>query len=377
MAKVLVIGSIPFSLINFRKPLLLGLKSQGHEVLTAAGGNDAEFESALSALGFTYYPVTIERNSLSPVGAAKTLFSLYRLCKTVRPDVVFLYTIQPVLFGSLASWLVGTPRTYSMITGVGTLFDNQDAKSKVARAVISPIYRFALSRNKRLVYQNPHDRRDFIKWGLVKESAAFGMVPSSGVDPSIFSPSPVPRGDRIKFLYSARLMREKGIVDLLEAATILRDKGVDFELDIVGDGMGDSRLPDSEIDEMVARAGARRHGWVKDVREYIRQCHVFVLPSWREGAPRSVLEAMSMGRAIITTTGPGCIDVVRPDVNAKVAAPGSVDELVACMQGFIDNPELVHNYGAESIRIVEEEHVADVVALKTIEQLDLSDNSTV
>lgn len=369
--RVLLLGSYAPSLINFRGPLIAALVAKGHEVLAAAPAIDEATAGRLRALGAEPLAVGLDNASLSPLAMLASYRALRRLLRAERPDVILSYTIKPVILGALAARAEGVKRVVSLITGLGFAFtgDRVGPKRRAVRAVAALLYRLAAARSDLVLFQNADDRADFRRLGLLPAGVAHAVIDGSGVDVDHFAPAPLP--PRAAFLMIARLLWDKGIREYAAAARRLRAEYPEVPIALVGylDPSPDS-LTQKELDALVA-AGVDYQGRLDDVRPAIAACSVYVLPSYREGTPRSVLEAMAMGRAVITTDAPGCRETVVDGVNGLLVPPGDADALYRAMSRFLAEPELIAPMGAESRRLAERRYDARKVSADIIRHAGL------
>ena len=351
--KVLLLGSYAPSLINFRGPLIAAIVARGHAVFAAAPGIDAPTAAAVRALGAEPVDVVLGRTSLNPVKNWQSARSLRRAMETIRPDVVIAYTIKPIVLGAPAARAAGVKRFVALITGMGYPFLGGLHPKRVAiRLTAMLLYRRALAASHVAIFQNPDDRRDFARLKLLPKRLATGLVNGSGVDLSRFTPQPVP--ERPSFLMVARLLRDKGIAEFGKAAARLTAEHPDVKVTLAGwiDDSPDS-IGQAELDAMIA-SGIDYLGHLDDVRPALAQCSVYVLPSYREGTPRTVLEAMATGRAIVTTDAPGCRTTVEDGVNGFLVPVRDADALHEAMRRFVDAPALAAKMGAQSLRLARE-----------------------
>jgi glycosyltransferase involved in cell wall biosynthesis len=279
-----------------------------------------------------------------------------------RPDVIIAYTIKPVLASAFATTGDRTRRVVSLITGAGYAFTGgPELKRRISRVAASILYRLALRRVDVVIFQNPDDERLFRKLGLVGREQATKLVNGSGVDLVRFSPAPMPRSTT--FLMIARLLKDKGIREFAQAAKRVKAERPDVAVILVGDlDPSPDSLTRSELDELI-RCGIDYRGFVHDVRPVISECTVYVLPSYREGTPHSVLQAMAMGRAIITTDAPGCRETVRNGENGFLVRPRECADLADAMMRFVKDHDLARSMGGASRRIAETKYdVRDVTS---------------
>jgi glycosyltransferase involved in cell wall biosynthesis len=308
---VVVIGGWAPSLIAFRGPLLAALRAAGHRVTAVAADGDAATTAALAAMGVAFEEVPLARAGLDPRADLRSLWALTAALRRLRPDVVLGYTIKPVIYGGLAGRLARVPRRYALITGLGYVFLGQDrlARRLLARGVAG-LYRAGLGGLDGIFFQNPDDQADLVAAGAVPADVPATIVRGSGVDTDAFAVAPLPGGP-IRFLFVGRLLREKGFADFVDMARRVRAEHPEATFSALGWlDPNPASYGQAELDAMLSGGDVRYLGETRDVRPFLADAHVLVLPSYREGTPRSVLEAMSVGRAIITTDVPGCRETI-------------------------------------------------------------------
>ena len=348
----LLIASYPNSLLNFRGPLIDALLSCGFAVHVAAPDllphNEVRLE--LEAKGVHAHDIPLRRVGMNPIADINALCSLWGLMRRVRPDYVLGYTIKPVIYGSLAALLAGVPKRYALITGLGYAFQEGVGERRLLKWLVQILYRFALAKTRKVFFQNPDDQALFKFMGIMAEGSASVVINGSGVNVVSFSVAPLPETPR--FLLIARLLGDKGIREYVQAAAMVKSKYPQSEFGLVGwiDDNPDA-ISQAELDAWVAEGTVVYHGRLSDVRPAIANCSVYVLPSYREGTPRTVLEAMAMGRAVITTDAPGCRETVVDGDNGFLVQVKAVDELAAAMARFIEQPALISTMGRRSREI--------------------------
>jgi glycosyltransferase involved in cell wall biosynthesis len=322
---------------------------------------DSDTAQALESLGAKAADADLSNSSLNPIGLFQSLRAVRGLVQRTRPDLIMAYTIKPVILSAFAGRAEGIP-VVALITGAGYAFTGgQEAKRVISRAAASFLYRAALKRCETIIFQNPDDEELFRDLGLVQRGQATEIVNGSGIDLKHFAPAPLPK--KPSFLMIARLLKDKGIREFAQAARRLKTAYPDVPIALVGfrDPSPDS-LPQADLDELIA-CGVDYKGRLSDVRPAITECSVYVLPSYREGTPRSVLEAMAMGRAIITTDVPGCRETVRDGENGFLVPARNSDALYEAMVRFVADPGLAAQMGPKSRLYAEEKF--DVVAVNS------------
>lgn len=354
-AHILVLGNAARSLVNFRGPLIREMLGRGHRVTAASGEPDRSAAATLAQWGAAYEAVPLGRTGLNPFADLATFLALVRLMRRVRPDVLFAHTIKPVVYGLLAARAAGVPRRVAMITGLGYAFgDGQEAKRRLARSMGALGYRSALRLAERVIFQNPDDRVLFVQRGLVSARKAV-EVAGSGVDLAHYAPAPLPDGP-VTFLMVARLLADKGVREFAAAARIVRQAHPQARFVLVGPpdpnpaAIGVEELEAWQREGAISWAGA-----LDDVRPALAACHVFVLPSYyREGLPRSILEAMATGRAIITTDAPGCRETVVAGQNGLLVPPRDAPALAEAMLRLAADRAFVAAAGQASLALARE-----------------------
>ena len=350
--KVLIFAGLTRSLISFRGELIRAMTARGHEVVALAP--EPGYEQELAALGARFVQMPVARTSVNPFRDLGLLFRLRRAMKREKPDVYFGYTIKPCIYGSIAARLAGVRRRCAMITGLGSLFIARGGKRGMVRRIAELLYRVGLSGCQRVLFQNPDDRDEFVRKGLVKADRC-AVVNGSGVDMSYYRPVPLP--EEPAFLFVGSVMRDKGVCEYLQAARMLRQTHPQARCRILG-GMQDRLgcLSEAELEPYTRDGSVEYCGETRDVRPYLAACRVFVLPSYREGTSRAALEAMACGRAVLTTDAPGCRQTVVPGENGWLVPPGDAQALYEKMCWMADHPEETAQMGARSLALCAEKY---------------------
>jgi glycosyltransferase involved in cell wall biosynthesis len=347
---IVVLGAYAPSLILFRGKLIEALVGRGHHVVAMASDISDEVAEKLRALGAEPQSVSIENQSLSPISALRTAVALARRLRAHRPAAIIAYTAKPVTLGGLAARLVPGVRFVPLITGLGYAFiQGKGTRRRLARTAAILLYRMALRRSRTIIFQTPDDRDFFAAQGLLPAGIEPVVVGGSGIDLDHFAPAPLPA--RPAFLMISRLLGDKGVREYLAAAARLKQRHPQVAFRLIGyfDQSPDA-IGRAELDAAV-EAGVEFLGRQDDVRPAIAAAAIYVLPSYHEGTPRSVLEAMAMGRPIVTTDVPGCRQTVDPGVNGLLVPARDTDALVAAMERLILEPGLIPLMGARSREI--------------------------
>lgn len=353
--RILVLAGLAPSLINFRGTLLQALVRAGMDVVCTAPEADAKVAGALADLGARYVPVAVRRNQIGVWNDLRYALALYGLFRRERPDLVLAYTAKPVIYGLSAARLAGIRSRHALITGLGYAFTPGEGERRPIRAIVQRLYRHALSGARKVFFQNPDDRDEFLRRGLVSAEQVC-VVNGSGVDLLHFSVAPVP-SPPASFLLIARLLADKGVREFVDAARQVRAQVPEARFVLVGPtDPNPAAISPDELAQWCREGVVEYGGVMKDVRPFVAQCTAYVLPSYREGTPRTNLEAMAMGRPIITTDAPGCRETVEQGVNGFLVPPKDAAALAAAMMQFVRDPALAARMGAASRHQAEQKY---------------------
>ena len=345
--KILVVASLTRSLLNFRRALLEDLVATGADVVACAPEEDEGAIATLSAMKVRFHRIPMERTSTNPIGDLKTLAALVALFRRERPDIVLAYTQKPIIYGGLAARLAGAPHFYAMQSGLGFIFSEENTNGALKR-IVSALYRAGVKRADAVFVFNADDEAEMRRCGIVTDQRVM-RVPGSGVDTADYPYVPPPEGAPA-FLVVARLMRDKGHYEFVDAARRLKARWPHARFRILGPfDANPASIDASDLADWRQEGVVEYLGSTDDVRPYLAASSVFVLPSYhREGLPRSILEAMSTGRAVVTTDMPGCRETVEHGVNGYITPPKDVGALAEAMENFLTIPSLVAQMGAAS-----------------------------
>ena len=347
--KILILGTVPNDLLNFRSELIKDIQKKGNEVIASSSELDPNLASHVKELGITYESIFLNRHGLSLRGDIKTLSDLLRLFTKRKPSLVLAHGIKLVIWGGISARIRRIP-FYALITGLGFAFQGTTFRRKLLTKLVSFLYRIALKNSKAVIFQNKDNRDLFIKNGIVNPTKTH-IVDGSGVDIEKYNFSKQPDTD-VSFLLVSRLLGEKGLREYAAAAKIVKSKFPKAKFELVG--AEDASLDAISIEEVSSWSNyIDFKGSTNDVRPYIKKCHVYVLPSYHEGLPRSTLEAMSMGRPVITTDAVGCKETVDNGINGFIVPVRSVKKLAKKMIWFIENRDKIQIMGKQSRIIVE------------------------
>ena len=352
--KVLLLASWGPSLLNFRGNLIQDLLSVGHNVAVCAPEISGTLQARLRKMGVEAWPVRMQRARITGASEVRTIVDLWKVLNRVKPHVLLAYTIKPVVYGSILAKARNVPSIYCLITGQGSIFHANGLGGKLVRQIVKVLYRISLKNCHGVFFQNNDDQRVFINHRLVSPDRTI-VVPGSGVNLDHFAFTQIPSGMPC-FLMLSRLLKQKGVMEYVEAARIVKKRHPEIRFQLAGPVENSKRGVLKEDIEQWSREGViEYHGFIEDVRSIIESCHIFVLPSYYgEGVPRSVLEAMAIGRPIITTNTAGCRDTVMNCRNGVIVEPRDAEGLADAMEELMGKPELLKVMGRES-RIMAEE----------------------
>lgn len=345
--RALLLSSHTPSLFWFRVDMMKEMKAEGYEVYAAGQMPETEWAERFNELGVTYRQIKVSRNGLNPMGDLATLKDIKRLLKEIRPDKIFVFQAKTVAYGCMAAASLGITEVYTLIAGLGSVYLGHGLKNRVVKFVMSALYKQAFRKSKKVFFQNNDDKQTMLDEGLLKEDKIV-MIHGSGVNVEKFTPAELP--DVPTFLYIGRLIRDKGVGEYLEACKIIKaEYGDKVRCLLVGPyDSNPSALKPEELQPLVDSGIIEYFGEQRDVRPYISQCSIYVLPSYHEGTPKTVLESMAMGRAIITTDAPGCKETVVDGVNGYLTEVKNEANVAEKMRQLIEHPETVAAMGKKS-----------------------------
>lgn len=366
MKKFLLIAGFAESVINFRWDFICAAQKRGLEVHIAAPDitKDANIRDKLLHQGFVIHDIPMQRTGTNPVEDFKTLLALRKLMQQIKPDYALAYTIKPVIYGMLAAKSAGVPHRIALITGLGYAFQDtggNGAKNWI-RQITRKLYKQALAATEITFFQNDDDQKLFADLGITHPGQRTIVVNGSGVNTEKFSPQPLPEGNEIHFLLIGRLLKDKGVREYIAAARSIKQKYPHAVFNMVGFlDSNPSSVTQAELDQWINDGTVKFWGKLSDVRPALNACHVFVLPSYREGTPRTVLEAMATGRAIITTDAPGCRQTVDDGYNGFLVPVQSAEKLAEAMARFIEQPALIENMRQASLETVKTKYDVNII----------------
>lgn len=355
--RICIIGNQAFSLLNFRGPIIADMVRRSLDVFALAPDYEEDTRAAVRALGAEPVDYSLSRTGMNPVRDAADMLRLTFLLRQLKPNITLAYIPKSVIYGTLAAWLAQVPRRFALITGLGYAFTPSARSESLTRRLLQELvlhlYRAALRHADKVFFQNDDDRALFINEKAVREAQSI-RINGTGVDLDRWQPAP-PVTNPVTFLLAARLLLEKGIVEFVEAARRVKAMHPESRFILLGGlDTNPGALSCAEVEAWVAEGILEWPGHVQDVRSWLALTSIFVLPSYREGVPRSTQEAMAMARPIITTDAPGCRETVIEGVNGFLVSVQDVETLAVAMERFILQPDLIKSMGQASRRIAEE-----------------------
>jgi glycosyltransferase involved in cell wall biosynthesis len=367
--KIVLVSRCAWTLYNFRAGLMRGLKQRGALVIGGGAGGDG-FESRIAALGVPFISLPISKKAINPLADARLFCTLYRWYRRQRPDVVHHFTIKPVIYGSLAARLAGVPRVVNTVTGLGFVFTEE--RLAWLRRLVEWQYRLALACAHFTFFQNGDDLGLFRARRLINPRKV-GLLPGSGVDCEFFAPAAITEpasAQPLTFLMVARMLREKGLEEFVEAARRVKRKFPETRFQLLGgrDERNPTVVPQIDLDRWQAEGIVTWLGEVPDVRAIVGRADVVVLPSYyREGIPRALLEAAAMGKPLITTDTVGCREVVDDGVNGLLVPVKDAEALARAMVCLIEHPEMRRCMGKAGREKMEREFDERIVVKRTLQ----------
>lgn len=366
--RIALIGTTTSSMLAFRRELIQFLVATRKEVYIFCTDLDAEGESEIVRLGGVAVKYSMARSGLNPFADFYNFCSLYRKIKKLELDVVFCFFSKPVVFGTLAAAVARVPRRVAMLEGLGYTFtkkpEGSSSKTTFLKFIQLQLYRISFGFLSELIFLNKDDRDELLE-KVFFPSTSVTVLGGIGVDLSVYKYHEPPI-DPVNFIFVGRLLREKGVREFFEAASLVKASYPQANFFVAGglDNENPGGLTSSELDEFVRSGIVSYEGQVKSVLPLLVKSSVFVLPSYREGVPKSTQEALAVGRAVITTDVPGCRDTVLDGVNGFLVSPGKAKEIAEKMIFFISHPSAIVAMGRKSREFAEINFDVDVVNLR-------------
>lgn len=367
--KILFVVNDPAFFLSHRLPLAREARARGYDVHVAT----PEGESVAQILeeGVSFHPIPLSKHGTDILQELRTMGALFHLFRLLRPDLTHLVTIKPVLYGGVMARLAKVPETVGAITGLGYLFVGAGLKVSILRRLAEFAYRIALGHpSQRAIFQNADDRAYFVERKLISEDRA-ALIRGSGVDMNLFSPSPEPPGAPI-VLMAGRMLREKGVVDFVEAARRLRRSGVGARFVLAGESVpwNRSSVPPEQLARWHEEGVVEYWGRKDDMPDVFARSALVCLPSYGEGVPKCLIEAAACGRPVVTTDTPGCREIVRDGVNGLLVPARDPESLAGALARLLEDPGLRLEMGGAGRELVESEFSVKKVVEETFSLYD-------
>lgn len=357
--KLLFIVNVDWFFISHRLPIALKAIESGYEVHIACGITDKK--EYLESLGIYVHSLPLTRSGTGLLAELTVLKQLWRIVKTIKPDVSHSVTVKGVVYGGIITRLLKVKSRVASISGLGYVFIDTSMKAKLLKFVIKKLYSFALGKVTHVIFQNKNDESIFVDSNIIKLSQS-SLIRGSGVDLDKLQFTPEPTTQKT-VMFLARLLKDKGLLEFFNAAGRVK-KTTDARFVLVGDLDPDNpnSITKAELSEYVESGIVEHWGYSKHVETVIPQSHIMVLPSYREGLPKSLLEAAACGRAVITTDVPGCRDAIDPNETGLLVKVKDVDDLAKAIVKLLNNDELRNRLGESGRRLAEKHfNIDDVV----------------
>lgn len=372
--RLALISSQAFSISNFRGPLIRQMVGNGITVFALAPDYDDKSRAAVKELGAIPIDSSMSRTGMNPFKDIFDLLRLSRQLSSLNLDTVFSYCIKPVIYGTLAARLAGVEKRFAMIEGAGYVFtdsENLRFSRHILRALVTKLYRLGLSQAHQIFLLNPDDKKLFVS-GDMLAAEKVQLIDGIGLELEKYPVVPV-LSQPVCFILIARLLKEKGVYDYINAARAVKALHPDVRFLLLGGvDQNPSSVSEAEVHAWVKDGVVEWPGQVSDVRPWIEQASVFVLPSYREGLPRSTQEAMAMARPVITTDVPGCRETVVDGVNGFIVPVRNPNLLAKAMLRFIKQPTLISSMGIKSRLMAEERFDVHKINAQILTAMEIS-----
>ena len=366
-SKILFVATEDWYFISHRLSLACAARDAGLDVTVATAPE--QFRYIIENAGLKFYPLLLRRKNRTPRGEITSIAQMASLYKRLSPDLIHHVALKPVLYGSLAARAVGSPAVVNAITGLGYTFVNGGLHKRLLKKAMELGLTFSLlHRNSTVIFQNPDDQNLFIQKGIIKRSQA-RLIAGAGVDTTRFIPAPESPGCPT-ILFPARMLWDKGVGELVQAARILKGRSVDFRVLLAGrlDSCNKASIPEEQLKDWEREGIVQWLGNFDDMPSLFARCHIVCLPSsYREGIPLALIEGAASGRPIVTTDAPGCREIVRHKYNGILVPVKNVQLLAEALHTLIASPTMRHEMGQRGRELVIGRFSKEIIVAKTLD----------
>lgn len=366
--KLLIVVNVDWFFVSHRLPVAIAAMEQGYDVHVATSVTGSG--EIITSKGISVHELPLERGSSNVFKSIQYLYRTYRVMRKVRPDIIHLITIKPVLFGGIAARLAGRQGVVAAISGLGFVFNGDTLAAKMRRSMVAVLYKMALKHNNlKVIFQNDHDKQVLMRIAEIPEQVA-EMIPGSGVDLEEYENMPLPEGNPVVVMAS-RLLRNKGVKEFFEAARLLKKKGLDVTFQLAGEIDSDNASASvsmAELQQYNSEGDVELLGNRKDISNVFSKAHIIVLPSYYgEGLPKVLIEAAACGRAVVTTDHPGCRDAIIPGKSGLLVPVKNGQKLSEAILKLIKDRDLCIHMGKEGRKLAERKYDVTQVAQRHLE----------
>jgi len=361
--KILFVVNVDWFFISHRLPLAIEALKRGYEVHIACGITDKK--EYLENLGLKVHSLSLSRSATGIRGELKSFSEIYKILKKTNPAIAHFVTIKPVLYGGIASRFLNIGKKVFSISGLGFVFIKQGLKASLVRIFIKTMYRVALcGKDTYVVVQNPDDK-------AVVNSICdinIALIRGSGVDLNLYSYTEE-NSEKIKVIMACRLLKDKGVFEYVEAAKIIKNKGIDVDFELYGDTdiHNPAALTNNELEKIKKDGFVTVYGFRNDIASLFQKANIIVLPSYREGLPKVLIEAAACGRAVVTTDVPGCRDAIEADITGLLCKVRDANSLAEQIEKLILDSDLRNSMGKAGRELAKKEFDIKKVVQKHFE----------
>ena len=357
--KVLLICVQSHSILSFRRGLILALKESGYDVSAIAFDNNNTEE--ITKLGVKLFVIDDNNRSLNPIKLLTLKKKIKKIIEEEEPGLVFTFMLKPNIFGVLAAKSYKKSAIFSMVEGVGDVYTRTGIKWAIIRLLVTILYKQSFKRADKVFFLNNDNKNEFIRRGIIEDSNKIEVIPGIGVDLNRFQYTPMTNHQTV--LMVARLLKTKGVFEYCEAAKLLKEKYPNAIFQLLGP---EGEIKKADLQPYIDAGYIEYIPQKNDVRPYLKDCGIFVLPSYKEGLSMSIMEAESTGRAIITSNTTGCVDSIEVNKNGLLAAVGNVNDLAEKISQLLGNEKMTQEFGKASRKIAEDKFDQTIINKKVI-----------